>query len=1395
MNKTITIALLSVIMMCLLAAPAMAADFWESDSDIVAGLGDVGYGSEPTVFNKDGTWYLIAGEDTATHGGFYGFHWTGSAWVSDPAIVSGLGSVGRYANPTVFCIDETWYLISGAGDGAFYGWRWTGSAWVSDPAIVSGLSNIGDTSAPTVFNKDGTWCLIAGENDGVFNGYKWTGSGWQKYAGIVSGLGDVDYLSKPTVFNKDGTWYLIAGGTDRGSGLFYGYIWTGRKWEPDPAVVSGLVYVSSCASPTVFNMDGAWHLISGEVYGRFYGFSHIAASDFMPTAINVPALFVNQPSTAITATIANIGNLDASSFNVSLSAGGSVVDTANVPSLSVGASTNVSFEWTPASAGDIELCVIADSGNAIDELFEDNNKLCTMATVNAPDLTPTAIAAPDPFVNQSSTITATIENIGAVDAASFNVSLSAGGNVVDTANVPSLSAGNSTNVNFEWTSSAPGTYELCVFADADNAIVELDETNNEIRSLVTVSEIPEEIVWYYVATMPWDAERLSDGNTLITEYGGHTVTEVTPAGAIVWQYGTGTQGSGPGELNCPHAVKRLSSGNTLIADYNNHHVIEVNSSGATVWQYGTGTPGSGTNQLNFPTDAERLSGGNTLIADRSNNRVIEVDNDKTIVWEMTGLNHPFDADRLDNGNTLITDYRNHRVIEVDLSGAIVWQYGTGIPDEYGSGVNELYHPIDAERLPNGNTMIADYLNDRVIDVRTSDYDPAKANNGFTVCSILWSYESNHPTDAECISDGNTLICEAGNNRVIEIVTPPEELNPSTTFFISGWVNYDTGDTIDNPLVNITNLDTSEVFTAERNESSNYYQVLTGSCNVNAGNVLRFSARDNGNVKEFDHPVSDTEMNHGGFVWNITIVRPIVPMPDLTVTAIDAYHYSTYASPWFNLSNEVDVTVSNIGSLDAGTFNVSLYANDEFIGKLPVSSMSAGSSETVQFNWIPIGCDCDDGCGPETYTLKVIADCDGNVDELIETNNESTTTEEAFWNGYAADEPLENIASGRLNGGLIYTTGTGAYTGLYTNGASMSAQYDIALPDSAAVELARLNVYYTWVYPKQTRPEMEVSITNQTGTYVLTTDRYYDDRKCWGSWDMYWGNWVYDVTPYIQESGVYSVTVKNVATGSVCPAGPGIVILYRDETKPLIDYWINEGGDVLEAKNGRLRYSEAITNATFDGSIAGVVANATLGLVNPWANSYPDGSEVFFNGISLGQDVYCGGYGHPLYCSKSMSVVDMETNVGDSSAEVAISLLDVKDYLNESDNYAGMGDIKDIGALPANAFLVVEYEGEEMIPAGVTFDKKIDLNSSGVLKAYITLPEGYDVANIDVATIECEGAPVFGDGRVIPGKQALEVKFKISDLVGVPTGDAVLLTVTGELYDGTRFEGSNMLEVV
>ncbi len=172
-------------------------------------------------------------------------------------------------------------------------------------------------------------------------------------------------------------------------------------------------------------------------------------------------------------------------------------------------------------------------------------------------------------------------------------------------------------------------------------------------------------------------------------------------------------------------------------------------------------------------------------------------------------------------------------------------------------------------------------------------------------------------------------------------------------------------------------------------------------------------------------------------------------------------------------------------------------------------------------------------------------------------------------------------------------------------------YDITLPDGASVELARLNVYYTWskIGTTGVYPSMEVSITNASGTYMLSTAAEYNDRPCDTpaiTFEYPYGNYVYDLTAYVTESGTYTVTVENTgATGhSFAIDPPGMVILYNDAAKPEYKYWILEGADVLEGGRrggaGNLALNECINNAAIEGTIdLGTMASATLGLATPW----------------------------------------------------------------------------------------------------------------------------------------------------------------------------------------------------
>ena len=137
--------------------------------------------------------------------------------------------------------------------------------------------------------------------------------------------------------------------------------------------------------------------------------------------------------------------------------------------------------------------------------------------------------------------------------------------------------------------------------------------------------------------------------------------------------------------------------------------------------------------------------------------------------------------------------------------------------------------------------------------------------------------------------------------------------PSTPFLISGWVNYSNGAPVNNPTVSINNTNTSEVFTAETNESYNYYQTVTSSDNVSMGNILNFNA-SNGNVNEFNRNVTEDEINSsGGFVQNITISGLA---NHVVISEIQAYNESD-KDDWIELYNPTSQSID----LAAGGYRI------------------------------------------------------------------------------------------------------------------------------------------------------------------------------------------------------------------------------------------------------------------------------------------------------------------------------------------------------------------------------------------------------------------------------------------------------------------------------------------
>ena len=205
---------------------------------------------------------------------------------------------------------------------------------------------------------------------------------------------------------------------------------------------------------------------------------------------------------------------------------------------------------------------------------------------------------------------------------------------------------------------------------------------------------------------------------------------VNRAGQIVWQYGQfGVTGAGPDQLSTPVQNTWLPNRHILITDQANERIIEVTLGKQIVWQYGTtGVAGNGPEQLNNPNCAELLENGHILICDENNNRAIEVTRDGEIVWQYgsgdPNINDPVSgvafASRLKNGHTLITDSNHARIVEIDTDKNVVWEYFTNTDPNSNQRGGTGPLPTRALRLRNGNTLISDQYNHRVIEV-----NPAK----------------------------------------------------------------------------------------------------------------------------------------------------------------------------------------------------------------------------------------------------------------------------------------------------------------------------------------------------------------------------------------------------------------------------------------------------------------------------------------------------------------------------------------------------------------------------------------------------------------------------------------------------------------------------------------------
>jgi len=196
-------------------------------------------------------------------------------------------------------------------------------------------------------------------------------------------------------------------------------------------------------------------------------------------------------------------------------------------------------------------------------------------------------------------------------------------------------------------------------------------------------------------------------------------------------------------------------------------------------------------------DKEILPNGHFLICDpgkapKKYSTLKEYDQNFNLVWYYNDtvdgklLQWVHDADYLGNDRFLIADTLNDRVIEMHRNGSVMWSWYA--VDHYVRDVPEgmsWTHLNDVDRLPDGSTMICLKNFDKIIIVNTT-----------ITGDILWEYGEidnyallQKPHDPEYTPSGTILIPDSSNHRIIEINKDTKEViwnySPSGDHFL-GW---------------------------------------------------------------------------------------------------------------------------------------------------------------------------------------------------------------------------------------------------------------------------------------------------------------------------------------------------------------------------------------------------------------------------------------------------------------------------------------------------------------------------------------------------------------------------------------------------------------------------------
>ena len=194
------------------------------------------------------------------------------------------------------------------------------------------------------------------------------------------------------------------------------------------------------------------------------------------------------------------------------------------------------------------------------------------------------------------------------------------------------------------------------------------------------------------------------------------------------------------------------------------------------------TPNAAFGTAGVPGAGSPYFGTKLLVADRGNNRLLLFDATMKLLWVLPVGDVTFRRARLllprrcllhRQGAAIISNQeQNETIVEIGYpSGEILWSYGH--PKQAGTAPGYLHEPDDAYLLKNGQTIVADAQNCRVL-VLNANGTVANQIGTTGVCVHNPPASMGSPNGDTPLTDGNILVSEINGSWVSEY-TPEGKL--------------------------------------------------------------------------------------------------------------------------------------------------------------------------------------------------------------------------------------------------------------------------------------------------------------------------------------------------------------------------------------------------------------------------------------------------------------------------------------------------------------------------------------------------------------------------------------------------------------------------------------------